>query len=53
MKDWKAECALLRVEIKELRDQLRYERNNREERERRDEDVRNRFKDLLVDVLGR
>ncbi len=56
MKDYKAECDKLKGQLQELEKQLRYERDRRERRERRealDADIRDRFKELLIDVLGR
>lgn len=53
MKDWKAECDSLKGQIKELNRQLEYEIREREGRERRDRDFVDRFKDLLIDAIGR
>lgn len=53
MKDWKAEYDKLRGELAEVREQLEYERTWREAHERRNEEMRNKFKELLLDVLGR
>lgn len=57
VKDWKEECAKLRGELKQMREQLDWERERRirreaEEDERR-EDARKRFEGLFFDVLGR
>jgi hypothetical protein len=53
MKDYKAECDVLRGRIKELEEALRYERLSREQREHADRAIRDKFKELLLDVLGR
>lgn len=53
MKDWKAEYDKLYGVIKELREQLQYERNNREQREWKANELRDKFKELLIEVLGR
>jgi predicted nuclease with TOPRIM domain len=53
MKDWKAECDVLRGQIKELRDELKYEREQRERREWKADELRDKFKELLIEVLGR
>ena len=53
MKDWKAECDKLRGELAEVRRQLEQERNDRQRREDQDRQVRDRFKELLINVLGR
>ena len=53
MKDWKAEYDKLRGELAEVRKQLQYERDERERKERRNEELRDKFKELLLDVLGR
>ena len=53
MKDWKAEYDKLRGELAEVRKQLDYERQCRFERERRQDDLRDKFKELLIEVLGR
>lgn len=53
MKDYKAECDKLKGQLQELEKQLRYERDRRERREALDADIRDRFKELLIDVLGR
>lgn len=52
MKDWKAEYDKLRGENAELRKQLEYERNLREQNYYREREFRNNFKQLLIDVLG-
>ena len=52
-KDYQVECAELRGRIKELSEQLAYERTQRDDRTRRDEGLRDKFKELLLDVLGR
>ena len=53
MKDYKAECETLRGELKEVRSQLAYQRSVNERRQQADNDIRDKFKDLLIDVLGR
>ena len=52
-KDYNAENAKLKAQVDELRKQV--ERLESRERERYDSecDLRNRFKDLLIDVLGK
>lgn len=52
-KDYKAECDELRGQIKELRALVERYRSNEEYRIHRDQDVRDKFKELLLDVLGR
>ena len=52
-KDWKAEYEKLKGQMEELRNQLTYERSWRENSQRRAEDTRDKFKELLIDVLGR
>ena len=51
MKDWKAECEKLKGVIQELQSQVTYERDLRRRREDEDRDIRNRLKELLIDVL--
>ena len=51
MKDWKAECEKLKGVIQELQSQITYERDLRRRREDEDRDIRNRLKELLIDVL--
>lgn len=53
MKDWKAECDKLRGELQEVRRVLRYEEDLRLQREIRNEELRNKFKELLIEVLGK
>lgn len=53
MKDWKAECDKLRGELAEVRRHLEYYRQADIQRRREQEDIRNRFKELLIDVLGK
>jgi len=53
MKDWKAECDILRGEIKSLKEQLKYERDRREQREYRADELRDKFKELIIEVLGK
>jgi hypothetical protein len=53
MKDYKAECDKLRGELAEARKQLQQEREDRLRRQDQDREVRDRFKELLIDVLGR
>lgn len=53
MKDYKAECDQLKGRIKQLEAALEYERNLREEREAKDREVKNQFKQLLINVLER
>jgi len=53
MKDWKSEYDKLRGENAELRKQLEYERRNREYREQSSENLRDKFKELLIEVLGK
>jgi hypothetical protein len=52
-KDWKAEYDRLLGEKKQLEEELRYLRQEREDRFRREEQARDKFKELLIDVLGR
>ena len=52
MKDWKAEYDKLRGELSAVRQDLERHRYREEERYRKDQDVRDRFKELLIDVLG-
>lgn len=57
IKDWKEECAKLRGEIKQLKEQLEWEREFRRRRESEEEerraDARKRFEAVFFDVLGR
>lgn len=53
MKDWKAECDKLRGEMAELQRQNDYLRERVAWRERLDREARDKFKELLLDVLGR
>ena len=53
MKDWKAEFDKLRGELQEVRRQLDREQQQRRDREIRSEEIRDKFKELLIDVLGR
>jgi hypothetical protein len=53
MKDYKAECDKLRGELTELRRQYEREIDWRMAREAREREVKDRFKELLLDVLGR
>ena len=52
-KDLNAENVKLKTQVDELRKQVDRLERERSEREYRNEDLRNRFKDLLIDVLGR
>jgi hypothetical protein len=53
VKDWKTECDVLRGRIKELERQLLAEQLRRADREERDRDLHDKFKELLIDVLGK
>ena len=53
MKDWKAECDELRGQVKELRQQVAMYRSQEERRFYEDKEVRNKFKELLIEVLGK
>ena len=53
MKDWKAEYDKLQGETKEVRRQLDYYRDREAERQRRADELRDKFKELLIEVLGR
>lgn len=53
MKDWKAECEILKGQLKELREQLRYEQSINEHRYSEATEIRNKFKELLIEVLGK
>jgi hypothetical protein len=52
-KDWKVEYDKLLGEKKQLEEQVKYLREERENRLRREEELRDKFKDLLIQVLGR
>jgi len=53
MKDWKAECDKLKGELASAQEQLRYLRLREEERMRQSDSLRDKFKELLIEVLGR
>jgi hypothetical protein len=53
MKDYKAECDKLRGELTEVRRMLEKEREERFRRQEQDREVRDKFKELLINVLGR
>jgi len=53
MKDYKAEYDKLKGQIQELEKSLRYERDINSRRADDDRAIRDRFKELLIDVLGR
>ena len=52
-KDLNAENLKLKTQVDELRKWVDRLERERSERSYRDEDLRNRFKDLLIEVLGR
>lgn len=52
-KDWKNEYEKLKVQVADLRAQLAYERRNREMRENKADELRDKFKELIIEVLGR
>lgn len=53
MKDWKAEYDKLKGELEAVREQNRYYRLKEEERIRQADALRDKFKELLIEVLGR
>lgn len=53
MKDWKAEYDKLKGELAEVRASLQYERDRNNRRQERDLELRDKFKELLIEVLGR
>lgn len=53
MKDWKAECEILKGRMIELEKRMEYYRRIVESARDRDSQLRDKFKDLLVEVLGR
>ena len=53
MKDWKAEYDKLRGQMAQLEKDLQWFRNQYEQRLDRDTETRDKFKELLLDVLGR
>lgn len=51
-KDWKAECDKLRGELTEMRRQVERLERDRIDRWERDSQVSDKFKELLLEVLG-
>ena len=53
MKDWKAECESLKGQLLQVKNDRDYYKQIYETKARRDSDLADRFKELLVEVLGR
>jgi hypothetical protein len=53
MKDWKAEYDKLKGQNQELQEQIRYLRLREESRQSQSDQLRDKFKELLIEVLGR
>jgi hypothetical protein len=53
MKDWKAECDRLRGVLQEREKTIQMLRSTEESRIIRAEELRDKFKELLIEVLGR
>lgn len=53
MKDWKAECERLRGQLKEVERSRDYYHTAWRNRCERDEAVRDKLKELLIEVLGK
>ena len=52
MKDYKAECDVLRGEVKELKRQLDYYHQKEDQQRYAAEETRKKFKELLLEVLA-
>lgn len=53
MKDWKAEYDKLQGELKEVRKSLDYYRDLEISRQLKYDELRDKFKELLIEVLGK
>jgi hypothetical protein len=53
MKDWKAEYDKLKGQYEELRKEVQWLRQCQQDRLNRADELRDNFKTLLIDVLGR
>lgn len=53
MKDWKSEYEKMKGRVIQLEKELEYAKERERQRSYRDSEVRDRFKELLLDVLGK